>query len=292
MGLLLGNEFIIYGLIAAITFLIVYLNANRVISFLHRNSLGQREEIMRLLDLMFVEIDQKKITISLLLVSFGIGSLMFLLAWPNIIFGIFLFITFTILGWVLPKHFIVYLYNRRCDRLVDQMVDGMTIMANGVSSGLSVNQSLERVTQNLGNPIRQEFSLVLSQIRIGKNVEEALLDFGERVPRPDVQMFVTSVNILKESGGNLSETFQTINTTIRERQKVEKKIQALTTQGITQGVIITLVPFLLMAVMFMVQPDFISPMFNTTLGLVFLFVMLSLQVIGGLVIKKVVTIKV
>ena len=84
------------------------------------------------------------------------------------------------------------------------MVDGMTIMANGISSGLSVPQSMERVVDNLGTPISQEFGLVLSQIRLGKSVEEALLDLGERIPRPDVQMFVTAVNILKETGGNLA----------------------------------------------------------------------------------------
>ena len=77
-------------------------------------------------------------------------------------------------------------------------------------------------------------------------VEEALNEFGERIPRADVQMFVTSVNILKETGGNLAETFQTITTTVRERQKVEKKIQALTAQGTMQAVIISLVPFFLM----------------------------------------------
>ncbi len=81
-------------------------------------------------------------------------------------------------------------------------------------------------------------------------------------------MFVTSINILKETGGNLAETFQTIVIVIRERQKVEKKIQALTAQGLMHGVIVTLIPFLLMVVFFVVDPAFIKPMFNTTLGLV------------------------
>jgi tight adherence protein B len=292
MGAILGNDFFVYSLIAIVTFLFAMVNTERILAFLHRNSLGQREEIIRLMDLMFMDVDKKKITTSLLLLSFGVGALMFIMFWPRIGFGTFMFVVFTVLGWVLPKHYFTYLYNKRCDRLVDQMVDGMTIMSNGISSGLSVTQSMERVVENLGNPISQEFNLVLSQIRLGKSVEEALLDLGERVPRPDVQMFVTAVNILKETGGNLAETFQTINITVRERQKVEKKIQALTAQGVMQGIIISLVPFILMGVIFAVQPEFISPMFNTTLGLFFLFVMLCLQIIGGIMIKKIVTIKV
>ena len=131
-------------------------------------------------------------------------------------------------------------------QLTDQMVDGMTIMANGIKAGQSLTQSMERVTENMSGPLSQEFGLVLNKIRLGMSVEEALNEFGERIPRQDVQMFVTSVNILKETGGNLAETFQTIVTTVRERQKVEKKIEALTAQGTMQAVIITLVPFLLL----------------------------------------------
>ena len=123
-------------------------------------------------------------------------------------------------------------------------------------------------------------------------VEDALNDFGERIPRPDVQMFVTSVNILKETGGNLAETFQTIEGTIRDRQKVEKKIEAMTAQGIMQGIIITLVPFFLLLVFVVIDPNYIKPLFTKPLGWFALFLMLSLQIIGGVMIKKVVTIKV
>jgi tight adherence protein B len=165
-------------------------------------------------------------------------------------------------------------------------------MANGVKSGLSVTQSMERVVENLGHPISQEFSLVLSQIRLGRSVEEALIAMGERVPRPDVQMLVTSINILKETGGNLAETFATICMTIRERQKIEKKIQAMTAQGLMQGIIITLVPIALLIVFSLVNPGYIKPLFNTTFGLILLFLMFTLQIIGGVTIRKIVKIKV
>jgi tight adherence protein B len=151
---------------------------------------------------------------------------------------------------------------------------------------------MKRVVEIMGNPISQEFAQVLYQMQVGDSFESALNDLGNRIPRPDVQMFVTSINILKETGGNLAETFATIVTTIRERQKVEKKIEALTAQGMMQGIIVTLIPFILMMVFFVVDPAFIKPMFSTTLGLVLLAAMLGLQIIGGVVIKKIVTIKV
>ena len=71
------------------------------------------------------------------------------------------------------------------------------------------------------------------------------MTMATRIPYPDVQMFVTAVNILKDTGGNVAETFDTIAKTIRERVKVEKKIAAVTAQGVMQGTIITLIPFVI-----------------------------------------------
>lgn len=279
-------------LIAACVFTISYLWVDRIIDFINQRSLGQRDEIIKYLELMFVEIDKDKLTKTLMIGSFGLGTIFFLLFWPNVVAGLLFGTFFTLLGWNLPKHVVKYLYEKRCAKFNDQMVDAMTILSNGVRAGLSVPQSMDRVVKNLPNPISQEFKLVLSQNQLGQTIEDALTELAERIPRPDVQMFVTSVNILKETGGNMAETFQTITFTIRERQKIEKKIEALTAQGVMQGVIISCIPFLLLLVFFFMDPGYVMPLFNTTLGLVALMIVLALQIIGGLMIKKVVTIKV
>ena len=288
----LANEWVLIPLFGIAVFIIVILWAEKVLDWLHKRSLGQREEVVKMLRLMGNDVDEKKITIMILLMSFGVGALVFLVFWPNVLIGAFFGASITIAGWQLPLLLVRMVYEKRCTQFVDQMVDGLTIMANGIKAGSNPQESMKRVVEIMGNPISQEFSQVLYQMQVGDSFESALNDLGNRIPRPDVQMFVTSINILKETGGNLAETFQTIVTVIRERQKVEKKIQALTAQGLMQGIIVTMVPFILMAVFFVVDPTFIKPMFTTTLGLVLLFVMLALQIIGGVVIKKVVTIKV
>lgn len=292
MSFLFQNELVFSVVFAVLIFGLTYMWADRIVAWLHARSLGNREYVIQRLEAMFVEVDRRKLTITLLLASFGLGSMAFIAFWPSVTAGILFGSVLTVVGWTVPRYLVDYLYEKRASKFVDQMVDGMTIMANGVSSGLSVPQSMERVVQNMGAPISQEFNLVLSQIRLGLSVEEALNGLGTRISKPDVQMFVTSVNILKETGGNLSETFATITETIRERQKIQKKIEALTAQGIMQGIIITSIPFVLIVVFLIADPGFIKPLFTTTLGLVLLFVMLGLQVIGGLVIRKVVTIKV
>ena len=289
---LFSYNWVFIPLFSFCVFLIVYLWADKVINFIKSKSLNQKNEIIKILDLMFVDIDQKKITILLFLLSFGVGAIIFMLLWPNVIAGLLIGGISVMAMWSVPLMVVKVIYAKRSEKFVDQMVDGLTIMANGIKSGLSIPQSMERVVENLGNPISQEFNLVLSQIRLGRSVEDALIELGDRIPKADVQMFVTAINILKETGGNLAETFTTIVYTIRERQKIEKKIQAMTAQGLMQGIIITLVPFVLMIVFLIVDPSYIKPMLNTTLGLVLLFVMLTLQIIGGLTIRKLVKINV
>ncbi len=292
MGFIISNEYILIPLFGIMIFVVSYLMSGRIISFLHDRSLGSREEVLHLMDLMFVQTDQRKVTIGMLLISFGMGSLVFLALWPNILPGIIFGGAITVLGWSAPKLVVTSMWEKRCTRFTDQMVDGLTIMANGVKAGLSITQAMERVCENMNGPIVQEFNLVLNKQRLGMPLEEALTELGERVPRQDLQMFVTAVNILKETGGNLAETFSTIVTVIRERQKIEKKISAMTAQGTMQAIIITLVPFILLGVFLLIDPNYVEPLFTKPLGWFALVLMLGLQVIGGVIMKKVVTIKV
>lgn len=292
MTTLITNNFLLLPIFGFCVFIFSYLMSDKIFIFFKNKSFESREMVQGTLDKMFVKTDKKRVTIIMLLMSFGVGGFVFLLAWPNVIVGLFLGSVFIYLGWSLPKVAMVSLWEKRCSKITNQMLDGMVLMGNGVKAGLGIAQSMERVTENMTGPLAQEFGLVLNKTRLGMSLEEALNEFGDRIPRQDVQMFVTSVNILKETGGNLSETFATIVETIRERQKIEKKIEAMTAQGVMQGIIMTLVPFFLFVVFFVIDPNYISPLINTPLGWVTLGIMLGLQIIGGIMIKKIVTIKV
>jgi tight adherence protein B len=292
MSFLYENNSAFMFVIGAIVFALSYMWSDRIIQFLHSKSLGNRDYVVQKMQAMFIEVNQKKLTITMLLSSFGLGALFFLLLFPNIIIGLIIATIVTVFGWSVPRLIVDYMFEKRSAKFVDQMVDGMTIMSNGIAGGVSVAQAMERVAQNMANPISQEFDLVLSQNRLGLGLEECLNNLGQRIPTPDVQMFVLSVNILLSTGGNLAETFNTICDTIRERQKIQKKIEALTAQGLMQGIIISMVPFGLLLVFLVVDPGYVRPLFTTTLGIIFLMVMLGLQIIGGLMIRKIVKIKV
>ncbi len=288
----LGNDFVFIVLMGICIFAASFFFSDKILNFLYEKSLGSRQYVLDKLELMFVETNPKKITMTMLSLSFGLGFLVFIAVFPNLITGFILGGFVTIVGWQAPKYLVDYLFEKRCNKLVDQMVDGLTIMSNGIRAGLGITQSMERVVDNMPSPIKQEFGLVLSQIKLGLSVEEALSNFGNRIPVADVQMFVTAINILKETGGNLAETFTTMVEVLRERQKIHKKIEALTAQGVTQGIIITMVPFILLIVFTVVDPGFVKPLFTTTMGVIFLILMLTLQAIGGFMIRKIVKIKV
>ncbi len=285
-------DWITLPLFGIIVFIIVYFWADKVFIKVYQKSTSKKSDVLRYMKLLGMDTDEKKVTRLLLLSSFGLGFMFFLIAWPNFVAGVILGTIACLVGFMVPPIIFKSLYDKRCTQFVDQMVDALTIMANGIKSGSNPQQSMQRVVEIMGNPMSAEFGQVITQTQFGQSFEEALSDLAERIPKADVQMFVTAVNILKETGGNMAETFQTIVSTIRERQKLEKKISAMTAQGIMQGIIVTSIPFILGAVFYAVDPAFIAPMFNTTLGLVLLAAMLGLQVIGGMMIKKIVTIKV
>jgi tight adherence protein B len=264
----------------------------RFVDWLRFQSLGTRDYIVEKLAMMFIEIPAQKILLGQFAISFGLGVLVFLAFLPQLFPGIPFAIAVTVIGWKAPKPVVDWLYRRRLNAFVLQMVDALSLMSNGLKSGLSVAQSMGLVTQEMPNPIKQEFNLVLSQNKLGVSLEEAFNNLGKRIPTDDVEMFVTSINILKETGGNLAETFDTITSTIRERIKIEKKIAALTAMGFYQGVFVMAIPPILGLVFYQSDPEFMMPLFTTAIGWAIIMVILALEAVGFFVIMKIIKIDV
>jgi tight adherence protein B len=195
-------------------------------------------------------------------------------------------------GYGLPRYVVNTLWERRIDAFEDQLLDALTFMSNGLKSGLSLLQAMDMVREELPDPISQEFALALNEQRLGVPLEDSLLALEKRVGTEDIQIVVTSINILRQSGGNLSETFDTVAETIRERKKVQGRIRSLTAQGVAQGVIIVAMPFVLGFILWMMDHALISRLWTTWLGWILIFVMLSLQVVGGWMIKRIVKVQV
>jgi len=274
----------------------VFLIANhymtRLLDWLRFQSLGTRDYIVERCGKMFIEVTPNRVLLYLVIASVGPFVVLFLAFLPKVVPGLILGTVGALIGWKIPKPIIDMMYQKRIEKFNLQMVDGLNLMANGMKSGLSVVQALGIVVEQMPNPMSQEFGLVLSENRVGVTVEEAFDNLSKRVPCEDVEMFVTAVNILKETGGNLAETFDTIVFTIRERLKVENKIKSLTSQGFYQGMTLLAIPPFLGVYFGVSEPGFMDPMFDNILGILVLVGVLGLEIVAYFVIKKVIKIDV
>lgn len=273
-------------------FIISYVYSKRIMEWLKFQSLGTRDYVVERLALMFIEVSPNKILMAQLIASIGLGAVVFILLIPQW-FPATLFATMiTVIGWKIPRPIVDFMYQRRVDQFTNQMIDGLALMANGMKSGLSVVQAMGVVTQELPDPIRQEFNMVLNENKLGVSVEEAFTNLSKRIVSDDVEMFVTSVNILKETGGNLAETFDTIVTTIRERIKIQNKIKSMTAAAFLQGMTVLAVPPAMGIMFYLQDPAYMQPMFETTVGWALIFVVFMIEIIAFFVIMKLVKIEV
>ena len=280
------------GWVGGVILIGLIINGDRLYGWVGQKLAGEVEWMVAKLDLMFIEITPKRCMQYYAVYLIGLFLLGVLMAYPSVGGGVIFGLFFTFLGWKMPRRMIAIMHRRRTIKFVGQMVDGLSLMSNAMRSGLNVPQALQLVSDELANPISQEFLLVLSQNKVGLTLEESLGNLSVRMPHDDIEMFTTSVNILKETGGNLAETFDTIAYTIRERIKVESKISAMVSQGVMQGVIVVLMPFALGAILYTIDPERIRPMFTTIPGWIMLMFMMSLQAVGGFAIWKIVQVKV
>jgi tight adherence protein B len=165
-------------------------------------------------------------------------------------------------GWGL----VAYTRKKRLKAIDDQLVDALVMLGNGLKAGLSLIQALELVAREMKPPIADEVARVVKEVQLGRLTDDALRSFAERVPLEDVRLVVDSILTLRETGGNLGETFQVIAHTVTERKKVQGKIQAMTAQGMTQGIVMCLFPIGMLIMFSFVSPDYIKPLFTSWAG--------------------------
>lgn len=181
---------------------------------------------------------------------------------------------------------------RRLAAFNAQIGDALAIMANSLRSGFSFLQSMDMVRRELPDPIRKEFSRAFREINLGTPVEEALQNLVSRVNSEDMELVVTAVLIQRQVGGNLAEILDNIGNTIRERIRIKGEIKTITAQGRISGLIIGLLPIILAAVMFILNPEYIMTLFTSEIGKLLLLAAIFGELLGILLIKKIVNIEV
>jgi tight adherence protein B len=195
-------------------------------------------------------------------------------------------------GYFGPWAVVAYLRRRRLEEIDNQLVDALQMMSNALTAGLSLQQAMELVMREMKPPISDEFARVVKEIHLGELTDNALRRLPERVPLEDVELAVESILTLRETGGNLSESFQVLAKTVVERKKVQGKIKTLTAQGMAQGVLIAMMPIALLLIFSFIDAGYIRPFFTTPIGILMLITVLVLEALGLWMMFKMVQVEV
>jgi tight adherence protein B len=193
-------------------------------------------------------------------------------------------------GLIAPTYVIRYLRQRRIRNFETQLVDSLDQMAAALRAGLSLQQAMDNVAKEASAPLGQEFKLMLKEIRLGVPMDEALSNLADRVGSDDLRLVTTASNICRQLGGNMAEVFETIASTVRERFRLEGRIRALTAQGKLQGWVVASMPLVLGLVLNWMRPDLMEPMINSWFGYGLIAVIITMELMGILLIRRIVAI--
>ncbi len=196
------------------------------------------------------------------------------------------------IGFFVPRIFVSMRQQKRVNDFNDQLAEALGLLANSLRSGYSFLQAMEAVTRELPPPISREFRDVIQEMAVGAGAEDALRTLTRRVPSGDLDLVVTAMIIQRRVGGNLGEILDTIGTTIRERLRILREVRTLTAQERTSGYVIGALPIFLMVAISFINRDYVNQLLFTFSGQMMLAVAGVLEVLGFLMIRKIVAIEV
>jgi tight adherence protein B len=196
-------------------------------------------------------------------------------------------------GFFFPRLYVSRQTSQRLIKFENQLPDTLGLWVNALRSGFSVLQAMEAISRDAPEPTKTEFKRVVQEVQLGIDVEDALEHLLARVESEDLDLVITAVNIQREVGGNLAEILETISHTIRERIKLKGEIRVLTAQGRMTGYLISGLPIAVALFLSVIQPGFMSPMFESrTCGWPMLGIGLALIGMGMAAIQKIVNIEI
>lgn len=194
-------------------------------------------------------------------------------------------------GGFIPRLFLKNAQNKKRIKFNNQLADSLLILANSLRAGFSLLQAMEMVSQEMPSPISGEFKITLREMTYGTPTETALLNLAERVGSDDLDLLVTAILIQRQVGGNLAEVLINIHTTIEDRLRIQMEIKTLTAQGRISGYIIGALPFGIAGILTVLNPSYLKLLFTTPLGLTLLGMGVFSQIIGFIIIRKIITVK-
>jgi len=192
----------------------------------------------------------------------------------------------------LPFLVVQYRRQRRFARFEEQFPDAMELLSRAVRAGHAFTTAFSLIAEEMADPVAEEFRATYQQQNLGMPLRDALHNMAERMPLPDVKIFIAALEIQRDSGGNLGEILNNLSGVIRERFKILREVQVLTAEGRLSMYVLTAMPFIVLFLLYLTNPGYLTPLFTDPIGLRLLWGAAVMQFIGYLIIRKMVRIKV
>jgi len=226
------------------------------------------------------------------IISAGCGAVLGLVAYIvaglNPLWGLGVFV---IGGFGLPRWVLGMLITRRQKSFVSQLADAIDIIVRGVKSGLPLNQCLRIISTESPEPVRQEFKLIVDGQAMGVQLEQNLQRMYERMPLPEVNFFNIMLIIQQRTGGNLSEALGNLSSVLRARKMLKEKVKALSSEAMASAMIIGALPFIVMILVYVVRPDYMSLLFTTSQGQLILLAAGTMMSMGIFIMRSMINFK-
>lgn len=243
------------------------------------------------LDLMMVRAGLPLLGSEFLAISAGGALLVFIiiaLATRNPVTGLLALLLFLAADFVFVQRRIT----KRLNNFQRQLADCLSLVANSLRAGFSFLQTMEIISREMEPPMSTEFERVMRDTSLGKSLDEALHDMDERVGSADFSLVVTAVLIQQQVGGNLATILDTIRSTITERIRIRREVNTLTAQGKMSGIVLACIPVALALFFYISSPEYLTPLLTTDIGKVAIIGTVFLVIVGFIIIRKIVDIKV
>lgn len=197
-----------------------------------------------------------------------------------------------IIGYLSPKLWLKRKIKLRMEKFNEGLPDMITTIVGSLRSGYSFSQALKTVAEECESPIKEEVTLMLKEMNYGIPMEEALYNLSGRMPSNDLEMLIQSVLIQRQVGGNLANVLDIIVKTIRDRNRIQRQVHTLTSQGRLSGKVIGFLPVGLGGMIFLINPEYINALFSNALGVAVISAGVISGVIGFVLIHKLTKIEV
>ncbi len=241
----------------------------------------QRKRIQKateIVDDMFLSIPKTQIKL-----MFVIGPLLFALSGFLLLNNIWAAVIGVFLGFVFPTLILRIMIAMRRRAFLDQLVDTLYVISSALKAGMTLQQAFEIVVDEMPSPTSDEFKLILRQVKMGVPTTDALMTLRKRIKSEDVDIVVISVLVARDTGGNVTDVFNSLTNAMREKKRIAKRVMVLTAQARLQTIIITVLPLFFVPIVCSQNPHHFDIFFTDPVGQALIVYAIFSQIMGILV---------